>query len=191
MRAAGSARPTFHSTTEVKIFCRGGFKTRPYSIPRLALILSFKIFYGGGGGFPRAGSPCYRCRRPLPPPPHPRPTPMTRDHRRPACTEQGCRAVGRASAAPPAFWPVMKLSWPQLATPEDEKCGTAAPGCSFPKQARAPALHCQGDLHGISSRPNLCPLAALREKIISPRRQVCRRRVLRAKKWCVKRTLQS
>jgi hypothetical protein len=32
-----------------------------------------------------------------------------------------------------------KLSWPYLTTPADEKCGTAAPGCSFPEQARAPA----------------------------------------------------
>jgi hypothetical protein len=39
-------------------------------------------FLCGGGGFPRAGSPCYRGREPLPPPPHP----IRREHRLPACT---------------------------------------------------------------------------------------------------------
>jgi hypothetical protein len=41
-----------------------------------------------------------------------------------------------------------KPSWTTLATPEDEKCGTAAPGCSLKEQARAPALHFPGVFHG-------------------------------------------
>jgi hypothetical protein len=55
----------------------------------------------------------------------------------------------------PGFQPLptpAKLSWLYLTTPEDEKCGTAAPGCSFPEQARAPALHRQEVVHGKSLR---------------------------------------
>jgi hypothetical protein len=87
-----------------------------------------------------------------------------------------CRCTGKNPASPfpsfknsrrfqPAFFSLCglmaqaKLSWPILATPVDEKCGTA-PGCSLVEQARAPALHRHAGFHG---------KACGYKKILSPR----------------------
>jgi len=61
-------------------------------------------------------------------------------------TASGVRHAAQPSPTVQSFSPseaIAKLSWTDLATPEDEKCGTVAPGCSLKEQARAPTLNCR------------------------------------------------